>query len=696
GLDGAGGLGDVLPALSAWRRGRQGRAKLDSWRYRVAWRPYRLAEGAALDGTWLLVIPEDLSNDDVTVRTRRVLEEATRVVVVVVPERADRTVVAELLEAAVKPGDGPAGVLSLLAMDDAPDERSPGVTRGVLGSLALSQALADNAIHAGLWSLTRGAVAVDGEDEPVAGQAAAWGLLRVAALDDPERSGGLVDLPADGGAELPAQLPALLAAGEASGGESEFALRPGPRGVRVRRMVRSPLAGSAEAPMWKPRGAVLITGGTGALGAHVARDLAREGAEHLVLTSRRGPDAPGAAELERELTDLGCSVTIAACDVADRAALAAVMRGIPEETPLTAVVHTAGAVDRARPLTEIDAAEAVELMHAKVVGAENLHELLGARPLDAFVLFSSGAGVWGNGGQGPYAAANAHLDALAERRRAAGLPATSVAWGAWAGGGMVDAEVGEQLARRGVPAMEPALAVRALRESVAADETAVVVADIRWDRFVPAYCAHGPRPLIDEIPDVQALRAAQNAEGAAGHTADASTVADGLRGELAALPAAKRKRRLAELVRTHAGAVLGSAAADVVKPGRAFRDMGFDSLTAVELRNRLGSALGAKLSATLVFDHPTPQALADHLGDELFPEDDRDSALDPRLKGIEAAYRAASDPVARAELAGALRGLLDSWAAPAGAPTPATVDEELVGASDQDMFDLIDKELGIS
>ncbi|MCX5262744.1 type I polyketide synthase [Streptomyces sp. NBC_00199] len=700
GLDGTGGLGDVLPALSAWRRGRQGRAKLDSWRYRVAWRPYRLAEGAVLDGTWLLVVPERWTDDEVTVRARRVLEEATRVILVVVPERADRTVVAELLEAAVKPGDAPAGVLSLLALDDAPDKRSPGVTRGLLGSMALSQALADNAIHAGLWSLTRGAVAVDGGDEPVAGQAAAWGLLRVAALDDPERSGGLVDLPVVGGTELLSRLPTLLAAGDASGGESEFALRPGPRAVHVRRMVRAPLAGSAEAPVWQPRGTVLVTGGTGALGAHVARDLAREGAEHLVLTSRRGPDAPGAADLERELTDLGCRVTIVACDVADRGALAEVMRGIPEETPLTAVVHTAGAVDLARPLTKIDADEAVELMHAKVVGAENLHELLGAQPLDAFVLFSSGAGVWGNGGQGPYAAANAHLDALAERRRAAGLPATSIAWGAWAGGGMVDAEVGEQLARRGVPAMEPALAVRALRESVAADETTVVVADIRWDRFVPAYCAHGHRPLIDEIPDVQTLPAAQDAERAAGRTADASTAADGLRGELAALPATKRKRRLAELVRTHVVAVLGSGAADVVRPGRAFRDMGFDSLTAVELRNRLGSALGAKLSATLVFDHPTPNALADHLGAELFPEDAGDSTLDPRLKEIEAAYRATSDPAGRAELAEALRGLLDSWAAPTGAPTGAptraTVDEELVGASDQDMFDLIDKELGIS
>ncbi|MDX3784755.1 SDR family NAD(P)-dependent oxidoreductase, partial [Streptomyces europaeiscabiei] len=718
------GLETVIPALAAWRNTRRERSTLDDWRYRVAWRPYTAPEGGALDGEWLLVVPEAMTGDDVTARTRRVLEESgASVVPVVVPEQADRAVLAELLDVAASAGAPPAGVLSLLALDDEPDKRSAGVSSGLLGSMALSQALTDIALPAGLWTLTRGAVAVDdeavrdgdeavrdrdeavrdgdeavrdGDEAPNSGQAAVWGLLRVAALDDPERSGGLVDLPADGSAELLSHLPALLAAGHATGGDSEFALRAGPVGVRVRRMVRSPLAGAGSVvpPVWKPRGTVLVTGGTGALGAHVARELACEGAEHLVLTSRRGPDAPGAAELERELTGLGCRVTVAACDVADREALAALLESFPAAPPLTAVVHTAGAVDQARPLTRVDVDEAVDLMDAKVVGAENLHELLAGRPLDAFVLFSSGAGVWGNGGQAPYAAANAHLDALAERRRAAGLPATSIAWGAWAGGGMVDAEVGEQLLRRGVPAMEPRLAVRALRESVAAGDTAVVVADIRWDRFVPAYCAHGHRPLIDEIPDVEAMLTTRQTEDAAVDDRDGAMTA--LRGELAALPEAKRRRRLTDLIRTHVTAVLGAGAGDGVKPGRAFRDMGFDSLTAVELRNRLGAALGTRLSVTLVFDHPTPNALADHLGAELFPADTDAGALDPRLREIEAAYRASTDPAARQELTDALRGLLDTWAPPTDEPAHAAVDEELVGVSDQDMFDLIDKELGIS
>ncbi|CAL9654641.1 type I polyketide synthase [Streptomyces sp. enrichment culture] len=694
------GLHAVVPALAAWRRAGRDRATLDNWRYRVVWRPHDLPAAGTLDGTWLLAVPETWTDGELTLRTRNVLEDAgADVVRLGVPENADRAVLAERLAAVASPERPPAGVLSLLALDDTPDKRSNGVSRGLLASMALSQALADTGLVTALWTVTRGAVAVDAASEaPNTGQAAVWGLLRVSALDDPERSGGLVDLPAgDGAHDLLSRLPALLAgpaAGDdASGGrETEFAVRAG--GVCVRRMVRAPRRPEATAAgsVWKPRGTVLITGGTGALGAHVARDLARDGAGHLLLTSRRGPDAPGAAELERELTALGCRVTVAACDVADRAALTALLDGVPDDLPLTAVVHTAGAVDLARPLTEVDADETVDLMHAKVVGAHHLHDLLGDRPLDAFVLFSSGAGVWGNGGQAPYAAANAHLDALAQRRRAAGLPATSIAWGAWAGGGMVDAEVAEQLLRRGVPAMEPRLAVRALREAVADGETTQVVADIRWDRFVPAYCAHGHRPLIDDVPEVRDLLAGRHEEEAA--TAGDTAAATGLRGELAALPPAKRRRRLIDLVRTHVGTVLGSH--DGVRAGKAFRDMGFDSLTAVELRNRLGSALGTRLPATIVFDHPTPNALADHLEAELFPDTTSGTTLDPRLREIEAAYRAATDPAARQELADALRGLLDSWTTPTGEPAHTAVDEELVGASDQDMFDLIDRELGIS
>ncbi|MFI1110078.1 type I polyketide synthase [Streptomyces physcomitrii] len=692
GVEDAASLGEVVPLLSSWRRERLDRSTLDGWRYRIAWRAHRPSDSAQLNGSWLLITPVSGADENLVESVRQTMEKAgAEVDVLALTGPADRAALVSRLRP--RDAEPAAGVLSLLAFDETSDPGSPAVSRGLVDSLVLAQALTE-AGGGRLWALTRGAVTVDGTAAPDPVQAAVRGMLRVAGLDDPERCGGLIDLPADGvGEDLLAAVPALLAAEGTQGRETEYAVRA--EGVHVRRMVRAPLDPSADGGPWQPRGTVLVTGGTGALGGHVARDLARSGAEHLLLASRSGAKAPGAPELEQELTALGCKVTLASCDIADRAAVEELVRTVPAEFPLTAVVHTAGAVDLARPLTELDTGTAVALMHAKVAGARNLHEVLAGRPLDAFVLFSSGAGVWGNTGQAPYAAANAYLDALAELRRAEGLPATAIAWGAWAGGGMVDTEVGENLARRGVPAMPPQLAVRAVRESAADPRGALVVADIRWDRFLTAYSVHGHRPLLDEVPDVQALLAERAAEEAAEEAATGT--GNELLRELAALPQDKRRRRLTEVIRAHAAAVLTLGPGESVKAGRAFRDMGFDSLTAVDLRNRLGTSLGAKLSATLVFDHPTPKALADHLAEELLPEEaGPGDGTDPRLEGVADAYRKASGPAERQELADALRALLDEWAHPTDEPEQAAVDEELVDASDQDMFELIDRELGIS
>ncbi|MEU3984638.1 type I polyketide synthase [Streptomyces sp. NPDC026672] len=692
-------LAEIVPALSSWRHARRDRTTLDNWRYRVVWRP--MAEqpvpGAGLDGgTWLVVVPAALKGDTLATAATDVLRAAgADVVEVPLEPGVDRAELAERLLVDV-PGAPPAGVLSLLALDTTASAPGSGVSNGLLATATLVQALDDAGVTGRLWGLTRGAVATGGADTaPDPAQAAVWGLVRVVGLDDPDRSGGLVDLPVEGTVSAVTRLPALLAAPAAADDgrrETEFAVRG--TEVSVRRMVRTPLRNGGDA--WQPRGTVLITGGTGALGGHVARSLAAGGAEHLILTSRRGPDAPGAAALRDELTALGCRVTLAACDVADRAALAALLDTVPDDLPLTAVVHTAGAVETARPLGELSPEDVTAVMNGKVLGARHLADLLADRPLDAFVLFSSGAGVWGNGGQGPYAAANAHLDALAEQRRSQGLTATSIAWGAWAGGGMVDEEVGEQLLRRGVPAMAPELAVRALGGAVAEGGSTLVVADIRWDRFLPAYCAHGHRPLIDEVPEVRDLLAAREAEPA-GTPDDETDAAAQLIAELTALPEAKRRRRLVDLVRTHVGAVLGHGPSETVKAGRAFRDMGFDSLTALELRTRLGTVFGTRLSATIVFDHPTPNALAEHLDAELLPPAGSTPAgpVPAGLEQLEAAWRQASDPAARQELTVAVRTLLDTWAA-SEEPGEAAVDEELLTASDEDMFDLIDRELGIS
>ncbi|PJJ06450.1 8,8a-deoxyoleandolide synthase [Streptomyces sp. 2333.5] len=697
GLADPGALREVLPALSSWRQGRQQRSTVDSWRYRIVWRLQPEPASGELEGNWLIVVPADYLEDDLVQATSRGLGDRARIMPV--SATADRAELVAQLAALAGAADEPLHVLSLLALDDRDAGGHRGVPGSLLSTLALTQALAETEVKARLWAVTQGAVSTDASargpethhvSDPIRnpGQAAIWGLARVFGLDHHERWGGLVDLPRTLDEHALRRFLSLLSGD--GGGQDEYAIRPS--GIHVRRMVRAPLDPSAVAEPWQPRGTVLITGGTGALGAHVARALAAGGAEHLVLAGRRGPDAPGASELSAELTALGARVTVAACDVTDRAAVAKLLDSFTDEAPLTAVVHTAGVVGEARPLHETSLDDAMAAVHAKVSGACHLDELLADHPLDAFVLFSSGAGVWGNGGQGPYAAANAALDALAEWRRAQGRPATSLAWGAWAGGGMVDEAVAEQLRRRGVPAMDPRLAVHALREAVDHGETTLVVADIRWDRFLPAYTVSGPRPLLDELPDVRQLLAVQEEQAD-----EAGEKGSDLPDKLAALPEPKRKRMLLDLVRTHASAVLGHSSTDAVRPTRAFRELGFDSLTGVELRNRLNAATALTLPATLVFDHPTPTALAEYLRDALLPPEPdagSDSPVLPELQQVASALQAATDDDTRQALTEGLRGLLAHWEGQAPPPVE-TVDDELAEASDEDMFDLIDRELGI-
>ncbi|MCD9140520.1 beta-ketoacyl reductase [Streptomyces albireticuli] len=360
---------------------------------------------------------------------------------------------------------------------------------------------------------------------------------------------------------------------------------------------------------WRPRGSVLVTGGTGGIGGHVARWLAREGAEHLVLAGRRGADAPGAAELEAELGDLGAKVTFAACDVADRASVKGLLARIGESgVPLRAVFHAAG-VPQVTPLGEVTPEEAAHVLAAKAVGAELLDELTADAELDAFVLFSSGAAVWGSGGQSVYAAANAHLDALAERRRARGRTATSVAWGLWGGGGMgADDGVTDFYAERGLAPMSPEQGIQALRRALDLDDTCVTVADLDWEHFVTGFTAFRPSPLISDIPQVRALRTA----------APASDASDGLRRLLAdALTPRERAKVLVDLVRTVAAEVLGHDGTGRIGHDVAFKELGFDSLAAVRLRGRLAEATGLTLPATVIFDHPTVDRLGAALLDGL-------------------------------------------------------------------------------
>ncbi|MEI5103162.1 beta-ketoacyl reductase, partial [Streptomyces sp. PmtG] len=524
-------------------------------------------------------------------------------------------------------------------------------------------------------------------------QAQLWGLGRVAALEHPDRWGGLVDLPETVDGRAAAQLAAVLAG---AGDEDQLAVRQA--GVLVRRFVRAPLD-TGEAREFTPRGTALITGGTGAIGGHVARWLAREGAEHLVLTSRRGPDAPGAADLQAELEELGAKVTIAACDVADRAAVTGLLDRLTEDGhTLRSVFHAAG-VGQGQPLAETSTADIAAVLDAKVAGAAHLDALLDTASLDAFVLFSSNAGVWGSGSQGAYAAANAHLDALAEQRRARGLTATSVAWGLWAGGGMAGDDGEEQFRRRGLRPMAPDLAVAALAQAVAYDETFLAVADLDWERFAPAFTSARTSPFIGSIPEVRRYERSVAAETAADADTGDDAAAD-LRRRLTPLTEPEREVILLDLVRTHAAAVLGYTGGESIDAHLAFRELGFDSLTAVEVRNRLNKATGLKLPATLVFDYPTSAVLAQYLRTELLQDDaDGVDATLRELDRLEAGLGTiAPDDGDRMRITMRLEALMSKWkGTEAEAPADGGhVTSRLESASADEVLDFIDKEFGMS
>ncbi|GLX38468.1 hypothetical protein Sros01_45410 [Streptomyces roseochromogenus] len=613
-LDGDSPLSSVLPALSRWRRRQRDESVVDGLRYRASWKPLTGREAAELTGAWLLAVPAG-AEDDPTVAavTAALSRHGAEPVPLVVRADEDRAALAARLRP--QPGDtAPAGVLSLLALAEDPHPVHPELPTGLAQTTLLVQALGDAEISAPLWCVTTGAVTV-GRSDPLTspGQGMVWGLGRSVALEFPERWGGLVDLAGAPDERTARRLASVLSARVATA-DDQIAIRPS--GIFVRRLARS-LTGAVPADgAWQPRGTVLITGGTGTLGARVARYVAARGAEHVVLTGRRGPEAPGAAEIAAEIEALGAEVTVVACDVSDREEVASLLRSLPEDRhPLTAVVHAAG-MPQFAPTDTLGLGDLADVVSAKVAGATHLDELLGDRPLDAFVLFSSVAGVWGSGRQAAYAAANAFLDGLAERRRAHGLAATSVAWGPWADGGMADDDEAEaHLRRRGLPPMSPDTAIAALQRALDHDETAVVVADVDWDRFAPAFTIARPAPLLADLPEArQALAGTGSIAGGAGRP---DTAAPSLGAGLAALAEPERRRALLDLVRTEVAGALGHPGRDAVASDRSFKDLGFDSLTAVELRNRLNAATGLRLPTTLVFDHPNAEALADHLTSEL-------------------------------------------------------------------------------
>ncbi|MER6789559.1 type I polyketide synthase [Streptomyces sp. NPDC000658] len=588
----------VVPALSAWRRGRREQAAVDSWRYRVAWRRLPEPRPGALSGVWLLVVPAGAADAPGALAAVAALRPlADELTVLTVDSAADRTALATAVRGALG-GSEPAGVISLTALDGSPHPDRPDVPAGTALTLALLRALADASVTAPLWCLTHGAVATDDDAAPShPEQAAVWALGRVAALEFPHTWGGLVDLPDVLDDRAAGRLAAVLAGLD---GEDQVALRPS--GAFGRRLVRAAPRPRADAG-WRPHGTVLITGGTGALGRRVARRLAHEGAEHLVLTSRRGALAPGADALAAELDALGVRVSLIACDLGDPGQVAALVAEAERAGDrIGAVVHTAGGGGLG-PLAEAGPDDLAEAMAAKVTGIANLEAALDPAQLDVVVYFSSISASWGAGRHGVYAAANGVLDARAEARSAAGVHTVSLAWAPWAGGGMADDPVFDTLARKGLPLIDPDLAVSALVAVLAEGESSLLLVDVDWSRFTPQFTFERPSRLLAELPEAQ-----PGPDSAAADT-DGSPLAR----RLADLSGPRRSAALRELVREQAASVLGHDDPSSVDPARPLKELGFDSLTAVELRNRLSAATGLRLPATVVFDHPTIAELADVL-----------------------------------------------------------------------------------
>jgi len=445
-----------------------------------------------------------------------------------------------------------------------------------------------------------------------------------------------------------------------------------------------------------PGGTVLITGGTGMLGSLIARRLVTEhGVRRLLLVSRSGAAAAGTDELRKELTELGADVVVEACDVADRGALRGVLGRIPAEHPLTAVVHTAGVLDDG--LVGALTPKRLDLvMGPKADAAWALHEETAGADLAAFITFSSAAGLMGAPGQGNYAAANAFLDGLAQLRRSQGLPGLSLAWGFWEEASAMSAHLSDaerqRLARNGVLPIPSSLGVELFDAALAADHHGVL-APVRLN--LPALRAQAETgmlpPLFHRLAGVAGRRVAAGA-------AETDGTGTALLRRLAGLAAAQRRETLLDLVRREAATVLGHGSNTTVETDQAFRDLGFDSLTAVELRNRLNRATGLHLPATLVFDFPTPRALAEQLDADLAPDGPDDPGrLDQEIDRLEAWLAALpGDFTEHDRIASRLQSLTQRWKdrhrSSAGAEADDSSDIEL--ADDEEIFSLIDRELG--
>ncbi|WP_328338409.1 SDR family NAD(P)-dependent oxidoreductase [Micromonospora sp. NBC_00421] len=526
---------------------------------------------------------------------------------------------------------------------------------------------------------TRAVATGDGEDVPRPVDATVWGLVRAAQEENPGR---LVLVDVDGAD------PAGLRAALAAGAEPQLAVRP--VGLLAPRLAPLPVPADELPARPDPDGTVLVTGGTGGLGRLVAEHVVtRHGVRRLLLVSRRGPAAPGVDELVARLSAAGAEVTVAACDLADRSAVADLLDGVPAAHPLTGVIHTAGVLDDAL-LPALTPERLAAVLAPKAEAARHLHELTLHLPLRWFVLFSSAAATLGGAGQANYTAANAYLDALAQHRRAHGLAGTSLAWGLWAesGSGMTG-RLGEadlrRMARSGVTALSTVDAL-ALFDATT-HPTPALALPVRLDLAAIRSRAEGVPPLLRGLVRAPARRTA------GGTVAGEQPLAD----RLAGLPPEEADRLVTELVRGQAAEVLGHASPHVVEMGKGFLELGFDSLAAVEFRNGLGAATGLRLSATLIYDHPSPAAVARFVRTELTGDLPAAPSIEAELARLEALLDGTvPDDAERSRITVRLQALVSRWNTAYGTASVEPAARDLASVSADELFDILDDELEAS
>jgi acyl transferase domain-containing protein/acyl-CoA synthetase (AMP-forming)/AMP-acid ligase II len=619
----AASLGTVVRALRKRRSTPGLRSAANKLRYQVDWRAVTPNTFPSTRRRWLVLASPDQADDGwITGLLQRYADSVE--LLTFDPSEVDRNSLSALLTTAATSAHCD-GIISFLAADDRQHPDFPGLSIGVLATLLVAQAHCDSGLELPLWVVTQNGVSVSPGDAVKPSQSAVWGLGQSACLEHPDLWGGLIDLPPSATPRDIEQLYAIVSCPQV---ENQLAIRS--HGVSARRLIEAslPLELLDRAHSWNPSGPALVTGATGRLGKHLAGWLAEAGANPIVLLSRSAATDPQMAELEIELQARGVTTTSVSVDLTDRSALAAALTDIRSaHGPIQTVVNAAAVIGW-NTITDLTAEVFYDSYAAKAVGAEHLVELLDDEPPETFILFSSAAATWGGAHQGAYAAANAHVDGLATRLRANGRTVLAPAYGLWADkSGNMPPEVLDSFERIGLTEIPPATALAALQQALEAHDTLITIADVSWDRFLPTITARRSHPLFSDVvsqPDTTETISS---------TATAS--ASAFRATLADQTSEQRLHTLTAMVAGATATALAHPDPDALHHDVAFKDLGIDSLTAVELRNSLAARTGLSLPATLAFDHPTTAALVTHLADLLSDGAARTVATDAGTSGDE-------------------------------------------------------------